>query len=129
MAYTLANEYYKDLMSDLLATEEFNYILQAGFSVVVLASDKEKKAGSSKKVLGDCGIVPEKWKPFCPYDFAITIYEPNCCGLSEQQMRTVMRHEMLHVGINEKGKPFVRPHDIEDFWEIIESEGLHWAET
>lgn len=127
MAYALGNDELKDLMAELLE-EEFSNILEAGFSVGVMSCDKEKKIGSYKKVLGDCAIVPERWKPFCPYDFVITIYEANCCGLSERQMRTLMRHELMHVGINEKGKPFIRPHDIEEFWDIIEKEGLHWAD-
>lgn len=124
--YYLANDEYKELASEIIQ-EEFTHILEAGFSVGFLCSDQEKKKGY-KRTLGDCAIVPERWKPFIPYDFVITIYEPNCVGLSDDQLRTLFRHELMHVGINEKGKPFVAPHDIEDFWKIIEEKGLHWAE-
>jgi hypothetical protein len=125
--YSLGNEEYKELLSDLIQ-EEFQLILDNGISVGILASDQEKKKGPYRKILGECTLVPEKWKAYCPHDFVITIYEPNCAGLSDEQLRTLMRHELMHIGITEKGKPYVVPHDVEDFYKIINEKGIHWAE-
>ena len=124
--YAIANDEYKELASQLIG-EEFPLIINNGISVGIMVSDQEKKKGY-KRTLGECSIVPEKWKPFCPFDFLITIYEPNCVGLSQRQLTILMRHELMHIGINEKGKPYVVPHDVEDFYSIIEKEGIHWAE-
>lgn len=124
--YQLACEEYKELGS-ILIQEEFQFIIENGLSVGFLSSDQEKKKGN-KKILGECSLVPERWKVFCPYDFVITIYEPNCFGLSDRQMRILFRHELMHVGINEKGKPYVVPHDVEDFFKIINEVGINWAE-
>jgi predicted SprT family Zn-dependent metalloprotease len=53
----------------------------------------------------------------------VTIFEPNVAEFSEEQMRILIFHELLHVG--EDGKS-VRPHDLEDFKVIINRFGTEW---
>ena len=51
------------------------------------------------------------------------VYEPNVVGFSEKQMETLLRHELHHVGIDfEKDETgfYVVPHDVEEFWDIID---------
>ena len=59
------------------------------------------------------------------------MYEPNVVDFSEEQLETLIRHELHHVGIEytDKGlKYYVVPHDVEEFWAIIDEQGLHWSE-
>lgn len=79
---------------------------------------------------GDCRLVKEPWNTFCPFDFLITIYLPNVVDLDEDQMRILLLHELLHVGMDEKdGEPVykINPHDIEEFREIINRYGIDWV--
>ena len=51
--------------------------------------------------------------------------------MSENQLKILLYHELLHVGINDKTlepKYICNPHDIEDFAEILDTFGVHWAE-
>ena len=56
---------------------------------------------------------------------------PNVEGFTEEQKKILMHHELLHVGIqfNEDGSETysVRPHDYEDFKEIIDRFGTEWS--
>lgn len=108
---------------------ELSYIAASRVRIVYLTSELEKKKGS-KLVLGQCEKVPEKYKWKVPYDFMITVFLPNVERLSREQMRILLFHELLHVGIEEDGneeKYSVREHDYEEFREIINRYGLDWS--
>jgi hypothetical protein len=54
----------------------------------------------------------------------------NTEGLTEEQMRNLMYHELLHGGMDDKtGEPKykVTPHDVEDFRSVIDQYGTDWA--
>lgn len=104
-------------------------ILDAGISVGFISSDKQKKHGRIKLVLGECKKIDELHKLFCPYDFLIIIYDRNCEGLTDEQMQILIWHELNHIGIDpETGDFFVKPHDVEEFDDIIREYGLHWQD-
>ena len=68
-----------------------------------------------------------------PMHFTITLYKTNLVGLSADQIRIVMFHELLHVGI-EPGPDgdesySVRKHDLEDFKLIIDKYGTEWSKA
>ena len=56
----------------------------------------------------------------------ITVFEPNCVGMTEKQMEILIYHELLHIKIDEDGNHSVRPHDLEDFRVIIDEYGVDW---
>ena len=101
-------------------------LLDLGIAVGFVVSFKKKTKGKTKKVLGECKKTQDLYRLFCPYDFLIVIYDQNCVGLTDDQMHTLIWHELLHIGIDEKGKPYVKPHDVEEFDEIINECGLRW---
>jgi hypothetical protein len=103
-------------------------ILDAGISVGFISSAKQKKHGRIKLVLGECKKVDELHKLFCPYDFLIIIYDRNCEGLTDEQMQILIWHELEHIGIDDNGEFFVKPHDVEEFDNIISEHGLHWQD-
>lgn len=77
---------------------------------------------------GECILVKDLYKPFCPFDFLIVFYEPNIAHLSPAQLEILMYHELLHIDADNKGRARIKPHDIEDFETIINQYGMHWEE-
>ena len=107
---------------------DLEYLRNSGVRFTVLSSDQEKQK-DRKLVLGECEKVPDKYKWKIPYDFLIYIYEPNCVDLSDKQREILLVHELRHIGIDLEGKEpryFVYPHDVEEFWSIIDEFGLKW---
>lgn len=121
---------YDELLSDLLLNEPaLAYISEADIAVGVVASTVEKKKdGGQIVVKADCRKVPAYWQMFTPYDFLVTVYEPNCQGMTEKQLRILFLHELLHIGVNPKDplKTFVRDHDLQDFRFVVDRYGVDW---
>ena len=127
--YHLTND-YNSILDELLKLEDaVQCIPEAGISVGVVASEVAKKeSGGTRIVYADCRKVPAYWRTFTPYDFLITVYEPNCLGLDARQMQILFLHELLHIGVNPKDplKTYVRDHDFQDFRLIVERYGTAW---
>ena len=106
---------------------ELQELKLADVQIVYLASEHTKKS-NGKLVFGQCEKVPEKYKWGIPCDFTITIFEPNVVGFNEEQMKILIFHELLHVGI-EEDKFVIRPHDLEDFKAIVQRYGIDWSDV
>lgn len=124
------NEEYSKIGMELIKSEELlSDIRQSEATIIYLSSDKEKKS-KNKLVLGECEKINPKYKWAIPCDFTITIYEPNVIALTDEQMRILILHELLHVGIeylNDGSEKYsVKPHDIEEFRAIIDRFGIDW---
>lgn len=120
---------YTVIGQDLIDKEpELKDLKEAKISIIFLASDAEKKSGG-KIIFGQCEKVAEKYKWGIPCDFTITVFEPNVEEFSDKQIQILLFHELLHIGFNDKGDPYVRPHDLEDFKAIIDRYGTSWAEV
>lgn len=124
--YSIAED-YAEMANDIIR-EKRPDILEAGITVGFLSCSKEKRKGKTHAVLGECRKVSGWQEVFCPYDFLIIIYDLNCEGLTDDQMKILIWHELEHIGIDEHGDHFVKPHDIEDFRDIIDAHGLDWAD-
>lgn len=126
------DERYAAMADELIDSDPaLSYIAESGVDIVYLASDSEKKK-SGRVIYGECEKVPNKWKWAAPYDFAITIYQPNVERFTEAQLRILLLHELLHVGVEVDGneeKYFVSPHDYEEFTVILRRYGGDWDVT
>lgn len=122
---------YRLIANRLIRTlPEFKAIRDTGVKIAYLASDEEKKK-NRKIVFADCNLVSRRYKWCCEYDFFIVVYEPNVEFLSDQQIKTLLRHELHHVGIDfdsDENQYYLVPHDVEEFWDIINDCGLRWCE-
>ena len=110
---------------------EFSDIADSDVAIAYLSSGKEKKT-AHKRILGECIKVEANYKWICPYDFMIVIYEPNITGFNDYQVETLIRHELHHIGIDytDTGlKYYIVPHDVEEFWHIINDCGLDWSDA
>lgn len=129
--FSMKHEYYtKDEYTNIgKALIEDDERLQAlGFDIFFLCSDNEKKS-KHKVIFAECVKVQEMYRFFIPHDFIIVIYEPNIAGMTDEQKRILIEHELLHVGADDNGEPQIVPHDVEEFRKIIEKYGIDWAVT
>lgn len=109
--------------------EEFADLVDSGVRIAYLSSQQEKKK-KHRIIFGECHKVSPQYSWCCHYDFFIVIYEPNVVDFDDEQIETLIRHELHHVGIEyaDTGlKYYVVPHDVEEFWEIIDEHGLNWS--
>lgn len=123
---------YKKIGQRLIRTlPELKFIKEMGIRIAYLSSDKDKK--QNKRIIhAECRKVDDFYKDWCcRYDFLIVVYEPNIDYFTGQQIEILIEHELRHVGIDYSGsepKYYVIPHDVEEFWTIIDKYGLHWSE-
>ena len=125
------NDGYALIARELIDTDEcLEYIRESNVTIVYLSSELEKKS-KRKLVFGECEKVPDRYKWAVPCDFTITVFEPNVERFTDEQLRILIFHELLHIGIEKDGNEesyFVRPHDIEDFEEVLRRYGMRWAD-
>lgn len=120
------NEDYARIGHELIDTEEaLSNLRGMPYSIIYLSSSHSKKH-KGNMVLGQCEKVLDKNKWAVPCDFTITVFEPNCEGLTEDQIKILLFHELLHVGADQD-EPYVKPHDLEDFKLIIDRFGVDWC--
>ena len=104
---------------------ELNFIDTYGIRVGYVLS-YENKCGQ-KITYADCRKLKEVYKAYLPFDFIITFYYFNTEILSDNQKKILMLHELKHIQVNERGLS-VKPHDIEDFKDILARYGNEWNE-
>jgi hypothetical protein len=106
------------------AFPEFDLIKSRGVRIGYLKS-YEKKRAKNKTVFAECRIIKGVYTAYLPFDFIITFYHSALYGMSENQKKILMLHELKHIGLGTKGFYLV-PHDIEDFADILSKYGLDW---
>ena len=124
------NDDYARIGAELIQAEKsLNWIRETEVSIGFMSSNKAK-VSNGKTVFGQCERVPDRYKAFIPYDFLITVYEPNVIDFTSQQIRILLHHELLHCGVTMNAEPTYKvvPPDVEEFNEIIDRYGLDWSE-
>lgn len=124
------DERYEKIAEELLATEDrVSHVAASDVRIAFLSSDAKRKS-KGRPVLGKCELVPARFRWAVPYDFTITVFEPNIVGLNDEQVRILLMHELLHVGVEqtEDGERYsIAGHDIEEFACIAELYGAGWS--
>ena len=123
------SEEYSHIGEELILTEDLLSDIRESSATIIFLSSEYEKTKQGKPVCGLCEKVPEKYKWAVPCDFTITVYEPNVERFTPEQIRILLLHELLHVGIQTDGNEesyFVKPHDVEDFLAVIERYGMNW---
>lgn len=120
------NIYFEKIGDDLIESQpELQFISLYNLKICYLESDYEK-ISNGKVIFGECEKVPDKHKWSIDYDFTITLYLPNIAGLTDEQIKMLIHHELLHVGVDDKGRTCVNPHDFEDFKLIVDKYGTDY---
>lgn len=107
-----------DRFSELSHIDEF-----IGRENICFVMSYEPKTKRGRQILADCRAVKGPYRALVDYQFIITFYEPNIQDLSENQQKILMLHELKHI--QEDGK--IRPHDVEDFSDILHRYGIDWS--
>lgn len=115
----------KEIAEKLISAKpELNFIADFGIQIGYVRAFENKKA-SRRLVFADCRKINGAYLAYLPFDFIITVYEPNIMHLTDNQRKLVIYHELMHIGVTERGLA-VKPHDIEDFESILKEYGLDW---
>lgn len=127
------NEDYAKIAQELIDSEpELIDIKNSQVTIIYLSSTNAKK-DKDKLVQGQCEKVADKYRWGIPCDFIITVFEPNVEGFSDEQIKILLFHELLHVGIEfaADGSELysVKGHDLEDFKLIIDRFGTDWSKV
>jgi hypothetical protein len=127
------NRYYSEIADELIHMEpSLQHIKESDVTIIYLESDYAKTS-KGKLVFGQCEKVADKYKWGIPADFTITVFEPNAAKFTEDQIRILLHHELLHVGIDKKADDSesysIVDHDIEDFKLILDKYGTDWSRT
>lgn len=125
------NEGYAEIGSYLIKTMPLlKPIEESKCTIIYLQSNKEKKS-KGKLIYGECEKVLDKNKWAIPAEYEIIIYDRNITGATDEQLKILIYHELLHINIEFKdGIPIygTKPHDISDFKEIINQYGADWSQ-
>lgn len=117
----------KDLAEKLITSKsELSFINEFNIKVGYVRA-YESKTKSGRVTYAECRKINGSYLAYLPFDFVITIYEPNTAWLTDNQIKVVVYHELRHITITERGLA-VKPHDIEDFESILRQHGLNWSE-
>lgn len=127
------NNDYAEIADDLIRNEySLLHLLESRAKIIYLSSDYAKTS-KGKLVFGQCEKVADKYKWGIPADFTITVFEPNVEKFTDDQIRMLLHHELLHVGIDKKAggseSYSIVDHDIEDFKLILDKYGTDWSRT
>lgn len=125
------SEEFAEIGARVIQEEESLVDIRNSLATIVYLTSEQRKMSKGKKVCAQCERVPDKYKWSIPADYTITVFLPNIEGFSEEQKRILIFHELLHIDIDfdQDGKDIysVKPHDYEDFKEIIDRFGTDWS--
>lgn len=127
------NEHYAEIGRELIETEDVLVDIANSTATIIYLSSEHKKTATGKIVKAECEKVSEKYKWGIPCDYTITVFEPNCEGMTEDQIKILLLHELLHIKIEFKDdgtESFgINPHDLEDFKYIVDRYGTDWSKV
>ena len=126
------NDIYATIGAELIANEDVLLDIRNSQATIVYLESDYEKTDKGRKVCGQCEKVQDKYKWGIPADFTITLFTPNVAEKSDEAIKRIILHELLHVGIefnNDGTESYsVKPHDIEDFKYMIDKYGTDWSE-
>lgn len=83
----------------------------------------EVQVSGGKETWGQAQKVSDKMKVYMDFDFLIWVARDIWVSLSLNQKKALLDHELCHC-LYDEGKASMRPHDIEEFTEIVDRYGL-----
>ena len=97
------NKKFEDIGLELIQTRlELAEVWHSAARIVFLESDR-KKMSKGRLIYGECEKVSPKNHWAINADFTITIYTPNIEHFTEEQLRILLLHELMHVGVRKGG--------------------------
>ena len=130
--FQISVEYYRLAKKVIAENKDLSILVDYGVRIRFLESDAEKKE-SGKTIRGKCIKVPLMYRLFTQSEYIIVIYTPNIEYFTTEQKKVLLYHELLHIDIDPDPAGGVRsyrirPHDTEEFREVLELYGPDWAD-
>jgi len=119
-----APDYVLDITKRLI--DLYHEPLQTARIGVIMRSEAPINGGQI--VYGKAEKVSLKAQVHVPYDFIIWLSADRFGLLAPLQKEALIDHELCHCQWDE-GKASIRPHDIEEFTEILERYGYWWPKA
>lgn len=120
VVWTRASKEVVEMADQLICTHHEHLMDQ----VVGLLFRSERSTSGGQEILGQTSKVSDKMNALLPQeeqmDFLIWIARDWWYAASQEQKKALLDHELCHCG--PEGK--MRPHEVEEFVEIIERHGL-----
>lgn len=102
MEKRIENKTYAEIGNKLInEMGELSYIRYSSVKIAYLESDQIKTSGGNV-VHGECEKVPAKYRWAVPADFTITLFKNCNSSFTEEQMKILIFHELLHIDIVRK---------------------------
>jgi Putative phage metallopeptidase len=83
----------------------------------------EAQITNGKRIIGKAQKVTPRLKPFMDFDFVIWVAQDEWERAPEARRRALIDHELCHCILGNNGWT-IRPHDFEEFNEIIDRHGF-----
>jgi len=90
----------------------------------VFRSEAQKQG--ERMILGQAAKVPAKFMPYLEYDFIIWLSERDYISMDDLSREALIDHELCHCSGNQWLGWKIRPHDIQEFSDVIQRHGC-WA--
>ncbi|HWR66992.1 MAG TPA: putative metallopeptidase [Bellilinea sp.] len=91
----------------------------------VFRNEAQKSQG--RMILAQASLVPSKLQVYLEFDFMIWVSKKDWEGrLTSAQQEALIDHELCHCMPNQNGGWAMRPHNVQEFWEVIQRHGL-WS--
>lgn len=111
-------------IAEELIEDHYKHLL--GVNIGFIFRDEAPNSGG-KITLGKASVVPAHMRPYVDFEFMIWLAEDKWHLANDLQKRALVDHELAHC-IFKEGNPAMRPHDIEEFNDILERYGLWKAD-
>lgn len=120
---------YKRAQSDMIemvtemATKYHRQLKGRKIAVIMQDVASMKK---DKLIYGWAGLPSPRLRPLLDekYDFVICLALDAWLIAEKNKREAIIDHELCHCQIDENGKPYIRPHDYEEFVEIVDRHGF-----
>jgi hypothetical protein len=122
--YRKAPDYVLEITRRLIA--RYHEPLQDARIGVIMRSEAPVTGG--RVVLGTAEKVSAKAQVHVPYDFIICLSADRFALLAPLQKEALINHELCHCQWQED-KASIRPHDVEEFTEILARYGYWWPQA
>jgi hypothetical protein len=89
---------------------------------------REGGESAGRSIFGKCTKASGLTTAFTDATWVIWVAADNCFGFTNRQMEALVFHELLHTNIDDKLKPKLRGHDVEEFMDVIAEYGFVFAD-
>lgn len=114
-------------MAEELISKYHLHLLDARIGLIF--RDLAPVSGGKLK-LGEASKVSDRWQPLLKdrYHFVIWLAHDQWAMMDKRKKNALLDHELCHCRMDYDGKVWIKPHDIEEFNEVIQRHGL-WYEA